>query len=151
MNSGEGSATGGEQRQRMIEEAAYYRAQRRGFVGGDPVADWLEAEAEVDQMLAQTGATGESPGSIEQFEAQLKEWDAEIRRLVGKARGARAEARAELERDLEKLRRLQAAGGEKLDALRGRSGAALEEVRKGVEQARADLSTALAAAIKRWR
>ena len=30
----------------MIQEAAYFRAERRGFVGGDPVADWLAAEAE---------------------------------------------------------------------------------------------------------
>jgi hypothetical protein len=150
MNPGEDSARGGDERRRMIEERAYFRAERRGFVGGDPVADWLEAEAEVDRMLAQQGAAGK-PGPIEQFEAQLKEWDEEIRRLVRKARGAKAEARAELERDLDKLRRLQAAGGKSLEALRGRSGATLEDVRKGVEQARADLSAALSAALKRWR
>jgi len=31
-----------------IRENAYTRAQRRGFVGGNPFADWLEAEKEVD-------------------------------------------------------------------------------------------------------
>ena len=36
----------------MIEEAAYYRAEKRGFSGGDPVADWLAAEAEIDALLA---------------------------------------------------------------------------------------------------
>ncbi len=41
-----------EERYRLIAEAAYRRAEERGFVGGDPVADWLEAEREVD------GATG---------------------------------------------------------------------------------------------
>jgi hypothetical protein len=37
----------------MIAEAAYYRAQQRGFGGGaDAVLDdWLEAEAEVDRAL----------------------------------------------------------------------------------------------------
>jgi len=35
----------------MIAEAAYYRAQRRGFAPGDPVADWLEAEREIDAIL----------------------------------------------------------------------------------------------------
>jgi len=30
-----------------IAEAAYYRAKRRGFVGGDPVEDWLAAEREL--------------------------------------------------------------------------------------------------------
>jgi hypothetical protein len=38
----------------MIAEAAYYRALARGFSGGDPLADWLEAEAEIDRMLSAT-------------------------------------------------------------------------------------------------
>lgn len=40
-----------EQRMAWITEAAYYRAERRGFCGGDDTADWLAAEAEVDAML----------------------------------------------------------------------------------------------------
>src|SRR5262245_39901854 len=40
------------ERHRMIAEAAYYRAQQRGFCGGDPVQDWLEAEAEVAVRLS---------------------------------------------------------------------------------------------------
>jgi hypothetical protein len=39
-----------EQRRRMVAEAAYYKAQRRGF-RGDPVRDWTEAEAEIDAIL----------------------------------------------------------------------------------------------------
>lgn len=35
-----------EERRAKIAEAAYFRAERRGFVGGDPVEDWLEAEKE---------------------------------------------------------------------------------------------------------
>jgi hypothetical protein len=38
-------------RQRMIAEAAYYRAERRGFVSGDTVQDWLEAEKEIDRSI----------------------------------------------------------------------------------------------------
>jgi len=38
-------------RESMIAEAAYYLAERRGFDGGDPVADWLEAEAEIDAII----------------------------------------------------------------------------------------------------
>lgn len=38
-------------REGMIAEAAYYLAERRGFDGGDPVADWLEAEAEIDALI----------------------------------------------------------------------------------------------------
>lgn len=40
-----------EDRQEMISTAAYYRAERRGFNGGDEVQDWLAAEAEIDAML----------------------------------------------------------------------------------------------------
>lgn len=40
-----------EQRYRMIAEAAYFRAERRGFLGGDELRDWLDAEAEIDRWV----------------------------------------------------------------------------------------------------
>lgn len=40
------------QRYRMIAEMAYYRALERGFVGGNPVEDWLEAEKAIDEKYA---------------------------------------------------------------------------------------------------
>lgn len=33
--------------QRRVAEAAYFRAERRGFTGGSPEQDWLEAEEEL--------------------------------------------------------------------------------------------------------
>ena len=39
------------QRQRMIAEAAYYKAERRGFQQGAALLDWLEAEREVDRTM----------------------------------------------------------------------------------------------------
>ena len=38
-------------RRSMIAQAAYLRAERRGFSGGSEVDDWLAAEAEVDALL----------------------------------------------------------------------------------------------------
>jgi hypothetical protein len=35
----------------MVAEAAYYRAQRRGFRGGSPEQDWFEAEEEIRRSL----------------------------------------------------------------------------------------------------
>ena len=35
----------------MIQEAAYFRAEKEGF-NGDPWKCWLVAEAEVDALLA---------------------------------------------------------------------------------------------------
>lgn len=37
-----------EDRYQKIATAAFYRAERRGFIDGDAVQDWLEAEMEVD-------------------------------------------------------------------------------------------------------
>ena len=45
------AATSAESRHKMIQIAAYYRAERRNFQGGDPVADWLSGEKEVDKIL----------------------------------------------------------------------------------------------------
>jgi hypothetical protein len=36
-------------RQRKIAEAAYFKAERRGFAGGRELDDWLAAEQEVDR------------------------------------------------------------------------------------------------------
>lgn len=40
----------------MIREAAYYRAERRGFTAGHELEDWLAAEEEVDRWFATRGA-----------------------------------------------------------------------------------------------
>lgn len=39
-----------EERWNRIAKAAYYRAEKRGFVGGDPAEDW--SAAEIDAQLA---------------------------------------------------------------------------------------------------
>ena len=48
----EGPAIDPSQRANYIEVAAYYIAQRRGFTPGDPQQDYLDAAAEVDQLIA---------------------------------------------------------------------------------------------------
>lgn len=40
-------------REEMIREAAYYRAEKRGFRDGDALADWLASEEEVNTALSQ--------------------------------------------------------------------------------------------------
>jgi len=37
--------------QEMIAESAYFRSEKRGFVEGDPMEDWLAAEAEINTLL----------------------------------------------------------------------------------------------------
>ncbi|MEI7868621.1 MAG: DUF2934 domain-containing protein [Candidatus Methylumidiphilus sp.] len=38
-------------RNRMVAEAAYYRAEARGFADGYELEDWLDAEAEIDLTI----------------------------------------------------------------------------------------------------
>jgi Protein of unknown function (DUF2934) len=45
---GERSDARSEERHRRIAEAAYYRAERRGFTPGDEEEDWIAAEREID-------------------------------------------------------------------------------------------------------
>ena len=42
-----------ERRRNYIEMAAYYIAERRGFAPGNPLEDWVQAEAEIDRLLAE--------------------------------------------------------------------------------------------------
>ena len=47
-------------RRGMIAEAAYLRAERRGFAPGGEEEDWMAAEAEVEALLkARAGATSQ--------------------------------------------------------------------------------------------
>ena len=39
------------ERDAMIAEAAYYRAEARGFEAGPELEDWLAAEREIDLLL----------------------------------------------------------------------------------------------------
>jgi hypothetical protein len=48
-----------QQRAALIAEAAYFRAEKRGFAPGNEAADWLAAEAEVDARLL---ASAQAPG-----------------------------------------------------------------------------------------
>lgn len=45
-------------RRAMIAEAAYLRAERRGFAPGGEHEDWMAAEREVDALLNANTATG---------------------------------------------------------------------------------------------
>ncbi len=41
-----------DQRRNYVEVAAYHIAERRGFTPGDPLEDWVQAEAEIDRLIA---------------------------------------------------------------------------------------------------
>jgi hypothetical protein len=45
-----------EDRRRWIAIAAYHRAEKRGFAPGYEMQDWLDAEAEINDLIGQAGA-----------------------------------------------------------------------------------------------
>jgi hypothetical protein len=52
---------GAAHREVMIREAAYFRAEHRGFATGSELEDWLTAEREIDNVLAQKPAAHPAP------------------------------------------------------------------------------------------
>ena len=96
-----------DQRQQMIAEAAYFLAERRGFNGGDSVADWIEAEAEVDERLRRIDAASVLESLTDGVESATKKL-AEMKR---KASTLASAARVQVNRDIDRL-------GELRDALR---------------------------------
>jgi chromosome segregation ATPase len=125
-----------ERRRQMIAEAAYFRAEKRGFRGGDPQADWREAEAEVDARLrrAQTDHLVER---VEQGLAAAAKGVASFRRRLAKLS---AEARMEGQRELDALASLRDALKPKLKELREQGDRATVRAREQAEKLSAELA-----------
>jgi hypothetical protein len=90
-------------RRRMIADAAYFRAERRGFSGGDPVADWLAAEAEVDARLRESGGRD----FLDELDERLAVANGRLRAFKKKLTGMKADVRAEWAQDVERLAQLR--------------------------------------------
>jgi len=60
QQTGNSSAEFANERHRMISEAAYLNAEKRGFQGGDETLDWLEAEKDVDSLLGEAANSASS-------------------------------------------------------------------------------------------
>jgi hypothetical protein len=54
------SAAFANERHRMIAEAAYFHAEKRGFQAGDETLDWLEAEKDIDSLLGEAANSASS-------------------------------------------------------------------------------------------
>jgi len=73
-----------ELRGQMIREAAYLRAERRGFVGGSPEEDWYAAEKEIDELLAkQAGILQKGQRTMASVTAVAEKELAHVRDAVG--------------------------------------------------------------------
>lgn len=138
-----------EERYHMIAEAAYFHAEKRGFVEGDTARDWLEAEAEIDRILQKPVMPGSGPlvtakqAFQQKLEAQLREWDTKLDALKAKAYETKDEMRADYEKQLEVLAGKRAAAQTKIQDLRLRTEDAWEDLKGGTEKAWDEMRKAL--------
>ena len=124
------------QRQQMIAEAAYFKAQRRGFDGGDAVRDWCEAEAEIDARLLQL----EDGQLVERIEEALESAGKRLAAVRRKVARLSREARSEWERDLDKLVALRDTLKPKLVELKEQGERAGRIVREQAESIRDEIA-----------
>jgi len=140
-----------EERYRMIEEAAYYRAEKRGFLGGDMAEDWSRAEAEIDQMLKAQGSLPTStPEGIEQQVQHALATDPTA--IAGQVRAITLDALTRGGLDAEALKRVMAAvvkgAREGAAPLGEHGGQALREAMRGLDEALAGAAEAAQLAIQ---
>lgn len=134
-----------EHRHQMIATAAYYRAERRAFRDGDSVADWLEAEAQIDRMLEQSlmstkqAQVAAKSTFTDRLEMELRGFDAKLEELTDKARRAKRAVRAKYEKQIDALAKKRAVADQKLRELRDRSEPAWEDLKGGAERLWQDL------------
>ncbi len=124
------------QRQQMIAEAAYYRAEGRGFTDGDPFLDWLDAEREIDALLN----VPKAERWVKQLESQLSSGRERLTTLRAKIAGKGKTARAELKKDLEKLDEKLDRFEAKLKDLRERGEKVTQRARQQAEKAWDEIS-----------
>ena len=125
-----------EQRQQMISESAYYRAEGRGFADGDAFLDWLDAEREIDALLNMPKAEG----WLKQLESQLSTGRDRLRTLKQGITSKGKSARAELKKDLEKLDEKLDSFETKLKELRDRGEKVTQRARQQAEKAWDEIS-----------
>jgi hypothetical protein len=87
----------------------------------------------------------------EKFDAQLKEWSAQIALLKAKADTARAEAKIEYYKTIETLQGKQDAARTKLQELRSAGDDAWEDLKTGAEKVWADVKTAFQNSASRFK
>lgn len=118
------------QRRQMIAEAAYFRAERRGFDAGDPVEDWMAAEAEVDARLE--AMSGDD--LLTRLEDGLTAANKKLTSLRRKVTSLSADARTEWQKDIDRLGKLRDKLRKQLNTLRDQGEEAGHKARQQAEK-----------------
>lgn len=86
----------------------------------------------------------------QKIEAQLAEWDAEIKKLRAKAEQAEADAKIQYQKQVEDIRSMQRSAQAKLEELKEAGDNAWEDLKAGMENARDSLAKAIRDATSRF-
>jgi hypothetical protein len=114
----------------MIAEAAYFRAEHRGFNGGDPMVDWVEAEAEINAQLC----SADEDNILARLDERVAMATKRLEALRKKVSGMKADARKEWQQDVEKLAALRDALSMRLEEVRERGEQATRKAQKQAER-----------------
>jgi predicted nucleic acid-binding Zn-ribbon protein len=124
-----------EERIRMIAESAYFRAEKRGFKEGRVIDDWIEAEAEIDRLLLESGHASERQALLRKIEKQLDNWDEKVTAL----KTLSGEAGTEISKELDLLAARRADLEARARELAQRSGEVWEDIKAGAEAAGSEM------------
>jgi len=114
-----------ERRNKMIAEAAYYRSLERGFTGGDPVADWLDAERIIDAELAPHDK------KLALRYERLSEVNAKLHEVASKLK---AEAGEEWHKEIKRIQKFRDDFSIKLEEMRAATGEAKEKAKSEADK-----------------
>jgi hypothetical protein len=126
-----------EQRREMIQEAAYLRAERRGFVNGDPVTDWLDAEAEINAHFPERAAGDErrpQDRKLEQLEKPLYAANQGFHDMLLRLENLYDHVREEWHDDLDRLRQARESFEAKVDEIRELTGPAKQKCKREADR-----------------
>lgn len=87
----------------------------------------------------------------ERLEEQLKEWGVDLEKLKSRANKAKADVKTEIDREVSTLRAKLNEAQKKLEELKTSGGAASTEMKKGVENAWAELKKAFDSAKAKFK
>jgi predicted nucleic acid-binding Zn-ribbon protein len=132
-------STDSDERRQRIAEAAYFRAEKRGFKDGDPIADWIDAEHEVDAELQ----LREHRRLLEQLESQLATAGKRLGALKKKVSSLTADARKEVEQDVKKLADMRAAFAARLEEIREQGADASHKAKQQAEKLWAEMTASM--------
>ena len=126
-----------DERREMIQEAAYLRAERRGFANGDPVTDWLDAEAEINAHFPEYATDDDrrpKDRKLEVLEKQLYAANQGFHDMLLRLENLYDHVRKEWHGDLEALRQARESFETKVDEIRELTGPAKQKCKREADR-----------------